>query len=643
MKLQKFNNLYKLDEYLTKYPNFSLIFDMSNIGIMWDYLYTKFYDSELDFIEDDNIENSVKTSFLSLFYEYIPKINYNFLMLKELKKNKFGNVSSNVLKRNPVDEPNSTLEDLDNLSTIGANINDNNDYEALYHSQFDTKIIDEFLTRARTYFVLISPIDGFSTSQNIPTGSGTTINNVDGSFIDTLTFAKSSDPVIPVNDNTIISSAIVSADFQEISDELQNKQNKLTAGTGINITNDVISATGGGGVSWGNITGTLSNQTDLNNILINKADTSLLNNYVDLTNNQNISGLKVFANGLAISNQNYSIQINNINYEFKRGTNLASINIKDGTTDTNAITKKQLDDGLATAVKIGDTPNTGNLNLVGNFTQTGNYVVNGNQVINGNLDINTIDAMTGGLTLNTNPEKTNGFIIDDYSGKPRFNWKVNNRVIANMQLSDDNTYIEINKSLNIKNDDGTVRIYNDNSTNANGIRIVRESIRVLDIFYNGNTRKNEFFSQFPHQINGQLLSPANITLDDQLTNKRYVDNRGQVFNTRTNTPTQIGSFNGKKLMMYLFPETTIPASTNYAVPGINDFGQWFNCLIERQQQSTTWCSPQTLPGNTLAALQLNTKPGNTLAFWVPADPTTGDAKFTQRVRAILTYISTQNA
>lgn len=51
------------------------------------------------------------------------------------------------------------------------------------------------------------------------------------------------------------------------------KQNKLTAGENITIEGDVISATGGGGVSeWGDITGTLSNQTDLKAALDGKED-----------------------------------------------------------------------------------------------------------------------------------------------------------------------------------------------------------------------------------------------------------------------------------------------------------------------------------------------------------------------------------
>jgi len=64
---------------------------------------------------------------------------------------------------------------------------------------------------------------------------------------------------------------------------LSLKQDKLTAGTGIKIEDNVISVTGGGGTtSWGNITGTLSNQTDLQSELDKKleyqeGDTLILN------------------------------------------------------------------------------------------------------------------------------------------------------------------------------------------------------------------------------------------------------------------------------------------------------------------------------------------------------------------------------
>ena len=49
------------------------------------------------------------------------------------------------------------------------------------------------------------------------------------------------------------------------------KQDKLTAGANITIENNVISATTGGSstteAQWGQITGTLSEQTDLQNVL----------------------------------------------------------------------------------------------------------------------------------------------------------------------------------------------------------------------------------------------------------------------------------------------------------------------------------------------------------------------------------------
>lgn len=65
------------------------------------------------------------------------------------------------------------------------------------------------------------------------------------------------------------------AHFWENVDDI--KQNKLTAGAGISITNDVISATGGGtadAVDWGHITGSMSNQTDLTTALNAKANTA---------------------------------------------------------------------------------------------------------------------------------------------------------------------------------------------------------------------------------------------------------------------------------------------------------------------------------------------------------------------------------
>lgn len=59
-------------------------------------------------------------------------------------------------------------------------------------------------------------------------------------------------------------------DQTDLQDALDDKQDTLTAGTGIDITNNVISNTQTS-AEWGNITGTLSNQTDLQNALNNKS------------------------------------------------------------------------------------------------------------------------------------------------------------------------------------------------------------------------------------------------------------------------------------------------------------------------------------------------------------------------------------
>ena len=97
--------------------------------------------------------------------------------------------------------------------------------------------------------------------------------------------------------------------FWENIDDI--KQNKLTAGAGISITNDVISATGGGtadAVDWGNIMGSMSNQTDLTTALNAKANTADLatvatsGDYDDLTDKPTIGNatLTIQKNGTTV-------------------------------------------------------------------------------------------------------------------------------------------------------------------------------------------------------------------------------------------------------------------------------------------------------------------------------------------------------
>lgn len=87
-----------------------------------------------------------------------------------------------------------------------------------------------------------------------------------------------------VNNHTVLSDVPANAVFTDTT---------YSAGTGIDITNGVISNTQTS-ANWGNITGTLSNQTDLQNALDDKADTSdladvaLSGSYNDLSNKPTI-------------------------------------------------------------------------------------------------------------------------------------------------------------------------------------------------------------------------------------------------------------------------------------------------------------------------------------------------------------------
>lgn len=71
------------------------------------------------------------------------------------------------------------------------------------------------------------------------------------------------------------------------------KQDKLIEGNNITIENNVISANID--TSWGDIKGTLSNQTDLKNVLDSKASASELQNYVSKSGTETIDGNKSFS------------------------------------------------------------------------------------------------------------------------------------------------------------------------------------------------------------------------------------------------------------------------------------------------------------------------------------------------------------
>ena len=98
-------------------------------------------------------------------------------------------------------------------------------------------------------------------------GDGTTTITIDGyNFLDVT--------VGTVEDESYLNKRGLTHFWENIDDI---KQNKLTAGSGIAISNNVISATGGGeadSVAWGHITGSMSNQTDLTTALAAKANSA---------------------------------------------------------------------------------------------------------------------------------------------------------------------------------------------------------------------------------------------------------------------------------------------------------------------------------------------------------------------------------
>ena len=75
----------------------------------------------------------------------------------------------------------------------------------------------------------------------------------------------------------------------DLNSALGDKQDVLTAGDNITIENNVISADGITGVSWGDIDGDLADQTDLSNALGNKQDTLTAGANISIDANNEIS------------------------------------------------------------------------------------------------------------------------------------------------------------------------------------------------------------------------------------------------------------------------------------------------------------------------------------------------------------------
>lgn len=124
----------------------------------------------------------------------------------------------------------------------------------------------------------------------------------------------------------------------QIQEVASKKQDKLIAGENIVIDEDgTISATGEvvEGVNWGNIHGTLSNQTDLLTALNAKADSSDLNSYVAKTGST-MTGNLTMSNGSRVILSNTSNNSYNV-FSHETSGGVKQLHLMDTTTGTGVL------------------------------------------------------------------------------------------------------------------------------------------------------------------------------------------------------------------------------------------------------------------------------------------------------------------
>lgn len=166
---------------------------------------------------------------------------------------------------------NELTQDIDDLSTIV-------DSKANQSDTYTKDEVDEKFTHVTVDAYTKEETDTLLSAKANQTSLNQTNNNVDALTGEVENIAgeldskadKSEIPTIPTN----ISYFNNDSGYVDDTYHDNTKQDKLTAGENITIENNVISASDGlSEVSWGEITGTLSNQTDLKTALDNKQNT----------------------------------------------------------------------------------------------------------------------------------------------------------------------------------------------------------------------------------------------------------------------------------------------------------------------------------------------------------------------------------
>ena len=356
------------------------------------------------------------------------------------------------------------------------------------------------------------------------------------------------------------------AHFWENVDDV--KQNKLTAGAGISITNDVISATGGGtadAVDWGHITGSMSNQTDLTTALAAKANSADLatvatsGDYDDLTDKPTIGNatLTIQKNGTsagtftanATSNKTINItvpttaaDVSALPASTKYG---ASIAVSVNTTDYKVTTTLKDQDGnaLGTAQVI-DLP-LESVVVNGSYDNTNKKIILTLQ--NGStIDIPVADLVAGLQSEITSTNKLASDLVDDTNQAHKFMTSAEKTKLSgiaagaevNVQSDWDQTTTTADDYIKNKPTLATVATsgsYNDLS-NKPAIPTVNNA--TLTIQKNGTTVET-FTANASSNVTANITVPINVS---ELTNDAgyitsYTDNKTTQTLTRPTTAT----------------------------------------------------------------------------------------------------------
>lgn len=355
-------------------------------------------------------------------------------------------------------------------------------------------------------------------------------------------------------------------DDTEIRGLINEKQDPLTAGENITIKNNVISATGKIATEWGNITGTLSNQTDLQNVLNSKAKTSDIptaladlsddsthrlvsdtekttwnnksdfsGNYNDLTNKPDLS---LFITKNVNDLTYYTLKTNTgslIDLEINSSTYVITLSLKD--IDGNVISTDTIDLPLESVV------------VSGSFDSVNKKIVltlqNGNTV-----DIPVGDLVAGLQTEITSTNKLNADYIDDTNSGNKFT-NTSEKTTWNAKYDKPSGGIPstdlasaVQTSLGkadtaLQSDDLTDYVKNTDYANASTGGVFKTSNSFASEVYNGYLlAQGKTYAQYESLNNNAFISKQtleNVITGKDLTTKSYVDGLVGDINTALDT------------------------------------------------------------------------------------------------------------